>query len=83
MTQKQISISFWFCPNLRDFFKFFPNTLHLIVVYRKQRKFCNRQGKKGKYYNNLDLNTVTDNEKIWKTVKPLSFNKKTILEILF
>ena len=42
-------------------------------VYIKQKNYCSRLYKKEermKYYNNLDHKEVTDNKKIWKTVKP-------------
>ena len=46
-------------------------------AYRKQKNFCNRLYKKERisYYSNLDMKKVTDNKKIWNTVKPLFTNK--------
>ena len=38
-------------------------------LYKRERK---------KYYNNLDLNKITDNKKFWKTVKPLLSRKVSI-----
>ena len=40
--------------------------------YRKQRNLCVKLLKSAKkdYYNNLNINHVTDNRKFWKTVKP-------------
>ena len=46
-------------------------------LYVKQRKKCVPLLKKAKreYYQNLDEKNVKDNEKFWKTVKPLLSNK--------
>ena len=42
-------------------------------AFKKQKNFCNRLYKKErkKYYENLDLRKITDNNKFWNTVKPL------------
>ena len=56
--------------------------------YTKYRNYCTRLFRKEKkrYYNNLDINLITDNKKFWRTVKPLfsdkhfSSNKITLLE---
>ena len=56
--------------------------------YTKYRNYCTRLFRKEKkrYYNNLDINLITDNKKLWRTVKPLfsdkhfSSNKITLLE---
>ena len=46
-------------------------------AFKKQRNFCNRLYKKERkrYYENLDLNNITDNKKFWNTVKPFLSNK--------
>ena len=47
------------------------------IAFKKQRNFCVkllRQSKKS-YYSKLDPKLVSDNKKIWKTVKPLFSNK--------
>ena len=51
--------------------------------YKKQRNFCNKLYKKErkKYYERLDLNNVTDNKKLWKTVKPFLSDKVTFPQI--
>ena len=45
--------------------------------YKKQRNFCSRLYKRErkKYYENLDLNVITDSKKFWKTVKPFLSEK--------
>ena len=47
--------------------------------YRKQRNFCVNLLRKEKksYYNNLNLNKITDNRKFWHTVKPFFSDKVT------
>ena len=47
--------------------------------YRKQRNFCVNLLRKEKksYYNNLNLNNITDNRKFWHTVKPFFSDKVT------
>ena len=47
------------------------------VKYKKQRNFCSKFYKKErrKYYNNINLNEVTDNKIFWKTVKPFLSDK--------
>ena len=48
-----------------------------IAKYRKQRNICVHLLYRAKrnYYNDLDLNNVTDNRKFWKTIRPLFANK--------
>ena len=48
--------------------------------YKKQRNFCNRLYKreKRKYFNNLNLNDITDNKKFWNTVRPFLSNKGNV-----
>ena len=47
--------------------------------YKRQRNFCTTLIKKIKrnFYNNLNVNKITDNKSFWKTVKP-SFTEKTL-----
>ena len=45
--------------------------------FRRQRNLCVKlfRTEKKRYYNNLDMALITDNEKFWKTVKPLFSDK--------
>ena len=45
-----------------------------LKLFERQRNFCRRLYKteKKKFFNNLDLNKITDNKLFWKTVKPVS-----------
>ena len=45
--------------------------------YNKYRNYCTGLFRKGKklFYDNLDINLITDNKKFWKSVKPL-FSEK-------
>ena len=54
-----------------------------LKSYKKQRNFCSKLYKKErkKYYERLDLNNVTDNKKLWKTVKPFLSDKVTFPQI--
>ena len=47
--------------------------------YRKQRNYVVNLLRKVKkiYYNNLDLNKITDNRKFWQTIKPFFSDKGT------
>ena len=49
------------------------------LEYKRQRNFCTKLIKKTKrnFYNNLNVNKITDNKSFWKTVKP-SFTEKTL-----
>ena len=49
------------------------------LAYKRQRNFCTILIKKTKrnFYNNLNVNKITDNKSFWKTVKP-SFTEKTL-----
>ena len=49
------------------------------LAYKKQRDFCTTLIKKTKrkFYNNLNVNKITDNKSFCKTVKP-SFTQKTL-----
>ena len=42
------------------------------AAYKKLRNYCVKLFKtdKKKYYNNLDITSITDNKNVWKTVKP-------------
>ena len=46
-------------------------------IYKKQRNFCSKLYKKErkKVYDNLDIKNITDNKKVWKTLKPLLSDK--------
>ena len=55
--------------------------------YKKQRNFCVNLLKrtKKKHFANLDINCISDNKKVWQTVKPLFSNKvksKTIIKLV-
>ena len=53
------------------------NTSENRKAFKKQRNKCVkilRQAKRS-YYGNLDMNSVTDNKKFWRTVKPLFTDK--------
>ena len=58
-------------------------TSETLKSYKKQRNFCSKLYKKErkKYYERLDLNNVTDNKKLWKTVKPFLSDKVTFPQI--
>ena len=49
------------------------------LEYKRQRNFCTTLIKKTKrnFYNNLNVNKITDNKSCWKTVKP-SFTEKAL-----
>ena len=49
------------------------------LEYKRQRNFCTTLIKKTKrnFYNNLNVNKITDNKSFWKNVKP-SFTEKTL-----
>ena len=49
------------------------------LAYKRQRNFCTKLIKKTKmnFYNNLNVNKITNNKSFWKTVKP-SFTEKTL-----
>ena len=48
-------------------------------IYTKQRNYCSRLYKRErkKYYNNLNINKITDNKQFWQTIKPLLSEKGT------
>ena len=45
--------------------------------YKKQRNFCVKHLRKTKqdYFNNIDIKSVSDTKKFWKTIKPYFSNK--------
>ena len=47
------------------------------LAFKHQRNYCNRLCKKERrnYYENLNVKSITDNKKFWKTVKPLLGDK--------
>ena len=58
--------------------KFYKSpTLRNKQAFNKQKNYCNRLYKKErrKFYNNLNLNNITDNKKFWNTIKPF-FSEK-------
>ena len=46
-------------------------------AYRKQKNYCSKLYKKErrKFYENLDIEKITDNKKFWKTMKPFFSDK--------
>ena len=64
---------------LRNKFLKNPNDINKIN-YSKHRNYCVNllRKEKKKYYNNIDLNLLTDNKKFWKTIKPLFSEKNNI-----
>ena len=53
------------------------NTSENWNAFKKQRNRCVKILRQAKtsYYGNLDVNSVTDSKKLWKTVKPLFTDK--------
>ena len=54
--------------------KYFKNrSCETFNAYTHQRNFCRGlyKGENKKYFNSLNLNKITDNKVLWKTVKPL------------
>ena len=52
-------------------------TVEYWEKYRKLRNYCVKLTKKVRrdYFQNLNINSVTDNKTFWRTVKPLFSNK--------
>ena len=52
-------------------------SLECELAFKHQRNYCNRLYKKERrtYYENLNVKSITDNKKFWKTVKPLLGDK--------
>ena len=50
--------------------------------YNKQRNYCVNlvRREKRKYYNNLNMQNITDNKKFWTTIKPLFSEKNTSIK---
>ena len=46
-------------------------------TYKKQKNYCSKLYKKErkKYYANLDVNNITDNKKVWATMRPFFSDK--------
>ena len=61
---------------LRNKFLKNPSNVNKIK-YTKYRNYCTSLFKKEKkaYYNNLDMKSIADNRKFWKTIKPLFSDK--------
>ena len=55
------------------------NLLINELAYKRQSNFCSTLIKETKrnFYNNLNVNKITDNKSFWKTIKP-SFTEKTL-----
>ena len=49
-------------------------------AYKKQKKYCRKLFQKDsrKFYSDLDLKKITDNNKFWSTIKPFLSNYKLI-----
>ena len=56
---------------------FKQKTNETLKAYKKQKNYCSRLYKKErkKFFENLNLSFVVDNEKFWKVVRPF-FNEK-------
>ena len=56
------------------------NNQKIWKSYRKQKNFCSTLYKKAKkYYNNLELSNITENNMFWKIKKPFLSTKGTNL----
>ena len=57
--------------------RFLKNKTHSNeTVYKKQRNYCQSfERKKKSFFENLDTKNITDNKKIWKTIKHFLANK--------
>ena len=46
-------------------------------LFKKQKNYCNRLYKRErkKFYNDINLNSITDNKKFWSTMKPFLTDK--------
>ena len=51
--------------------------LKIKINIRNKKNFCSKLYKKQqkKFYSNIKLNQTTDNERLWKTIKPILSNK--------
>ena len=52
-------------------------TIEKKAKYKKQKNFCSKlyEKERQKFYSNLELNEITDNNRFWKTIKPLLRDK--------
>ena len=73
---KILSKAFMQRSKLKNKFNKFPSNIN-EENYKRQRNYCVNllRREKKKYYNNLNINTITDNKTFWKTIKPL-FSEK-------
>lgn len=73
---KILSKAFMQRSKLKNKFNKFPSKIN-EENYKRQRNYCVNllRREKKKYYNNLNINTITDNKTFWKTIKPL-FSEK-------
>ena len=55
------------------------NSFVIELAYKRQRNICTKLIKKTKrnFYNNFNVNKITDNKSFWKIVKP-TFTEKTL-----
>ena len=51
-----------------------------LRAYKRQKNYCSRLYKRErkKFYSNLDVRSITDNKRFWKTMKPFFTNKGII-----
>ena len=58
--------------------KYLKNKTNInLKTYTKQNSFCGKLYKKErkKYYNKLNINSITDNKEFWRTIKPILSDK--------
>ena len=75
---KNLSKAFMHRSKLKNKFNKNPSEINKDL-YRKQRNYCVNlvKKKKKKYYNNLDVNILKDNQKCWLTINPLFSTKQS------
>ena len=75
---KTLSKAFMTRSRLRNKFLSEPSPFN-EREYKKFRNYCTNlvRKEKRKFYSNIDINSITDNKKFWKTVKPL-FSEKNV-----
>ena len=73
---KILSKAFMQRSKLKNKFNKFPSNIN-EENYKRQRNYCVNllKREKKKYYNSLNIKTITDNKTFWKTFKPL-FSEK-------
>ena len=73
---KSLSKAFMHKSKLKNRFNKDPTDINRRL-YKKQRNHCVNllKKEKKKYYNNLNMNIFEDNQKFWKTIKPLFSGK--------